>query len=554
MLAIIAMIVLALTEPAIPALLKPMLDGAFIEQDPTTIKLIPLLFVGLFIIRGLAAYVSGGALHWVANKVIMELRQAMFQRLLHMPTRYYDRHKAGSIVSRFSYDVMQIREASTNTITVLVRDTLSIIGLLAYMFYINWQLSLIAMISAPLIVAVVVIIRKRLRKMSRKFQGSMAEINHIVNEAISGHKLIKIYRGYERENHRFFDIINANRRYAMKFAMAAVASSPVVQLITVIFLAIIIYIATGQAVKGDLSVGAFVSFFGAMAMLLGPLKRLVGVNEFIQRGLAACETVFSVLDSPIEMTEQPAGSKRMQGAIEFKQLDFSYADNSEPALQSVSCSIQAGETVAFVGASGAGKSTLINLLAGFYPIGEGQIFIDGEDINAIELSDLRANIALVSQDTFLFNDSIRNNIAYGAMNTCTDAQLEQAVKDAYADEFINQLDAGLDTLIGAEGQQLSGGQRQRLSIARAFLKDAPILIFDEATSALDSVSEQYIQRALQRLRAQRTCIIIAHRLSTIENADRVFVLSRGRLVESGTHAQLLQKNGVYADLYRLQVS
>lgn len=550
--AIVAMIVLALTEPAIPALLKPMLDGAFIQQDPDTIIMIPLLFVGLFVIRGVAAYVSGGALHWVANKIIMELRYAMFQRLLHMPSRYYDQNKAGSIVSKFSYDVMQIREASTNALTVLVRDSLSIIGLLSYMFYINWRLSLIAMISAPLIVVVVMIIRRRLRKMSRMFQDSMADINHAINECINGQKLIKLYDGYEQERSRFYNIINSNRRYAMKFAMAAVASSPAVQLITVIFLAIIIYIATGQAVQGDLTVGAFVSFFGAMAMLLGPLKRLVGINEFIQRGLAACESVFAVLDAPVESIEDVSSVEKLSGAIRFDHLIFRYAEDQEPVLKDINIDIRAGETIALVGASGSGKTTLTNVLTGFYPVKKQQLYIDGKDISELSLATLRANIAMVSQDTFLFNDTVRNNIAYGLLSEKTDEMIERAAIDANAMEFILELDQGLDAVIGAEGKQLSGGQMQRLSIARALLKDAPILIFDEATSALDSVSEQKIQEAMNRVRQGRTCIIIAHRLSTIEHADRVLVLQNGELAESGTHQELMQQEGIYAQLYRVQ--
>lgn len=553
-LAIIAMIVLALTDPAIPALLKPMLDGAFIEQDADMILMIPLLFVGLFTVRGLAAYTSGGALHWVANRVIMQLRYEMFQRLLHMPCRYYDLHSAGSIVSRFSYDVMQIREASTNALTVLVRDSLAIIGLLAYMFYINWKLSLIAMISAPLIAVVVMIIRRRLRKMSRKFQESMADINHVIHECINGHKLIKIFNGYRQEQDRFYQIINTNRRYAMKFAMAAVASSPSVQLITVIFLAIIIYIATGQAIQGDLSVGAFVSFFGAMAMLLGPLKRLVGINEYIQRGLAASESVFAVLDAPVEPLQQPATDLRLRGEIRLRDLNFRYADDQPEVLKDITVTINPGETVALVGVSGSGKTTLTNLLTGFYPVDPGQVFIDNTDITRIPLATLRASISLVGQDTFLFNDTVRNNIAYGDLAGCDEDTIRQAAIDASAMEFIDELDNGLDTVIGVNGKQLSGGQMQRLSIARALLKDAPILIFDEATSALDSLSEQKIQSAMVKAREGRTCIIIAHRLSTIEHADRVLVLQAGRLVESGTHRQLLDRGGVYATLHRMQFS
>lgn len=558
--AIVGMIVLALTEPAVPALLQPMLDGAFIDQDPDTIKLVPVLFIALFIIKGIAAYASGGALHSVANKVVMDLRKEMFTRLLDCPNSFFDDRTSGSLVSKFTYDVTQIKEACTNAITVLVRDSLAVIGLLAWMFYMDWKLSLISLISGPFIIAIVIIIRRRLRKMSRLVQDSMGNIHHVLNESINGIKVIKLYDGYAREQKRFFEIINSNRRFTMKFAMAAVASSPSVQLITAIFLAIIIYVASMQAVSGVLTVGEFVSFVGAMAMLLGPLKRLVGLNEYIQRGLAASESVFSILDQTTEFDVLVEGKKkidepqRVRGELKISSLNFSYPDSDNTAVKDISFEVKAGETIALVGASGAGKTTLINVLSGFYAVQEGMFFIDGIDARCMSLQNLRGNIGLVSQDIILFNDTVLNNIAYGALSSRSDEEINKAAEAAYATAFINELPEKMETVIGERGLKLSGGQRQRIAIARALLKDAPILILDEATSSLDTVSEREIQKALDVARKGRTCLVIAHRLSTVENADRVLVMQSGSIVESGTHAELLKQDGAYAELYRLQFS
>ncbi len=553
LIAIFSMVLFALTEPAVPALLKPLLDGAFIEQDPETIKLMPFLFIGLFIIKGLAVYAGGVALHSVSNKVIMDLRKEMFERLLACPIRYFDETTAGSLVSKFTYDVIQIKDACTTALTVLVRDTLAVAGLLGWMFYMDWKLALIALVSGPFIVAVVIIIKKRLRKMSRRVQSSMGQINHVLHEAIAGMRLIKLYDGYKNEQQHFNKLINDNRTAVMKFSMAAVVSSPAVQVITATFLAIIIYIATQQALAGDLSVGEFMSFVGAMAMLLGPLKRLVAVNEYIQRGLAASESVFDMLDQDIEVdlsdVEKP---ERVKGKLTIKGLEFNYPGSDATSLSNISFEVQAGETIALVGASGAGKSTLISLLSGFYSVDKDMVFVDDVDVCSMPLATLRANVALVSQDVFLFNDTVRNNIAFGALDTCSDEAILSAADAAFATEFIINLPDKMDTIIGSGGTNLSGGQRQRLTIARALLKDAPILILDEATSALDTVSERQIQAALDVAREGRTCIVIAHRLSTVENADRVLVLDGGTIVESGTHAELLARDGAYAHMHNLQ--
>jgi ATP-binding cassette, subfamily B, bacterial MsbA len=549
---IISMIVLAATEPAVAALIKPMLDGAFIEKDPHTMVLVPLLFVGLFVVRGLASFTSGASLHWVANKVVMDLRAEMFRHLLAFPSHYYDHHTTGRLMSKFTFDVTQIRDAATNSVTVLVRDSLAIIGLVAWMFYINWQLTLIVLLGAPFIALTVFIVRKRLRRMGRKVQESMADIHHVLGECIEGHKVVKLYGGQAQEISRFNEVINNNRRFMMKYAMAAVATSPLIQLIAAIAIASIIFIATTQATAGALSVGAFISFFSAMVMILAPLKKLVGVNEHLQRGLAACESIFELLDEPAETGEGRRKPGRFRGEIEFQNVSFRYRSKDSSALRYINLHITPGETVALVGPSGSGKTTIANLIPEFYVVNNGRILIDGMDIRECTLESLRENIALVSQDVVLFHDSIRNNIAYGTLRGSSEEEIIEAARAAHALEFIDQMPGGLDTMIGEKGVWLSGGQRQRLAIARAILKDAPILIMDEATSSLDTASERLIQSALEKLKKNRTCLIIAHRLSTIENAGRILVIDHGEIVQAGTHRELLQEDGVYARLHKVQ--
>ncbi len=546
------MIILAATDPAIPALMQPLLNGAFIDKDPETIKLMPFLFVGLFAIRGIAAYVSNLSLNWVAYKVIMDLRQAMFDRMIDFPACFYDQQRSGSLMSRFTYDVTQIKEASTNAISTLVRDSLSVIGLLGWMFYVNWMLALICLLAAPVIAIIVTIIKRRIRKMSNKVQDTMGDLHDVLAESFDAQKVIKLYGGQAVEKQRFFNTINAHRRFAMKFVQASVATGPAIQMITAILLAIIIYIATQQAMSDSLNTGDFVSFFAAVAMIMGPLKRLASVNEHIQKGLAACESVFALLDTDIEAQ---SGNKELNNAkakIEFRDVSYSYVEAETNALQKISLSIVPGEVIALVGESGSGKTTLANLLPRFYQPKSGSIYYDDIDIKELSLLSLRRNIAYVSQDVVLFNDTIRNNIAYGELKDVTDDAVWTAAEAACATEFINELPEKMSTVIGEDGTRLSGGQRQRLAIARALLKNSPLLILDEATSSLDTRSERHIQSALENVKKGRTCLIIAHRLSTIENADRIIVLDKGQIVEQGNHEALLKLQNHYARLHQVQ--
>jgi subfamily B ATP-binding cassette protein MsbA len=551
---ILGMAVTAATEPLLPALLKPMLDGTFIHKDVTVIKLAPLIILVIFFVRGVASFVGTYAIGWVGNKVVMDLRDEMFHKLLTLPTHYYDDHATGNLISKLTSDVTQVTAAATNVVTVSIRDSIIIVGLLGWLFYLNWKLTLLSLVMFPIIAIILRIINARLRNASRDAQRAMGDITQVIGESVSAHKVVKLFGGQQYESDRFNDQANWVRRYIMKQAMAAAANVPIVQMIAALALSVIVYLATVQSRSDETTVGGFLSFIAAMLMLTAPIKRMTGVSEFLQRGLAASESVFGLLDTPGETDTGKVTIGRADGRIEFKHVSLSYQQDDRLALRDITLEIPAGQAVALVGASGSGKSTLANLVPRFYYPTSGSITLDGNNLADLTLASLRANIALVSQEVILFNDTVAANIAYGQMREVPEAEIIAAAQAAHAMEFIHEMPQGLNTLVGERGVKLSGGQRQRIAIARAILKNAPILILDEATSALDSESERHVQAALETLMQGRTSLVIAHRLSTIEKADRIIVLQKGEIAETGTHRELLEKNGVYAQLHRIQFS
>jgi ATP-binding cassette, subfamily B, bacterial MsbA len=551
-LGVLGMVCVAITEPALPALMKPLLDGTFVHKDETLMRWMPAIIIGLVVVRGVAEYTATYSINWVGTRLVMDLRESMFAKLLALPAAYYDDHATGNLISKLTYDVTQVTHAGTSVLTVIFKDTLSLLGLLAWLFWLNWKMTLLALVMAPLIVGVVRLISVRLRRNSRAVQQSMGDVTQVVEETIDGHKVVKLFGGQAYESGRFREQANRVRRFMMKQAAAAAASVPVVQLLAGIALATIVYLAAEQAGADEITVGGFVSFVTAMLMLTAPLKRITSVNEPLQRGLAAAESVFELIDQSSERDPGNIAIGRVRGEIRFENVSFKYPGAERFALENISLAIDPGETVAVVGQSGSGKTTLANLVPRFYRTGGGRILVDGHDLEMLTLASLRANIALVSQDVVLFNDTVAANIAYGAMREASAADVTAAAKAAHAMEFIVNMPQQLQTLVGENGVKLSGGQRQRIAIARALLKNAPILVLDEATSALDSESERHVQAALEVLMRDRTTIVIAHRLSTIERANRIVVLDQGRVAEIGSHRELLEAGGIYARLHRIQ--
>ncbi|AXM45025.1 lipid A export permease/ATP-binding protein MsbA [Dichelobacter nodosus] len=537
------------SELIIPSALQPMIDGGFAQGNMQIIYTTIAVLIAGFFVRGMANLSSAYTTTWIAQRVVYTLRVEMFAKLLRLPMPYFDHYSHGSILSRFSYDVTQLMSAVTDSLITLCRDTITIIALLAYLFYLDWQMTLIVMIAVPFVAFIIIYIAKQLRALARSLQEDMGGMNHIVDEVVRGREIIRMYDGFQHENQRFIRETHAIEVHALRSKKVAALISPILEMIIVLALSAVILLAaySAQNHPEQMTIGKFVAFLGAMAMLFQPTKRLGKVFEPIQRGLAAAQSIFEFLDLPNEES-LPAAEHSLEGkTIEFRNIRFAYGEQT--VLEDFNLCIAAGETVALVGASGSGKSTIAALLAGFYPLQHGAIYIDGINVETLSLAQRRRVMAYVTQETVLFSGSIAENIAY-ADSDAPRERIIAAATAAYADDFIRQLPENYDSDIGQQGGRLSGGQKQRIAIARALYKNAPILILDEATSALDQNSEAKVQQAIEALQHKRTALIIAHRLTTIRHADRIVVLHAGKIIESGHHDALLAQNGVYAHMWQ----
>ena len=552
MLAIVGMAVVASTEAGFAWIMKPMLDGTFVNKDPEVIHWLPFGLLGIFIVRGIGGFVSTYGMEHVGRNIIRDMRKQMFTSLMRLPTAFYDQISSAQLTSKLIYDVERVAQAATNAVTIVVRDTFTIIGLLGLLFYTSWKLAVVFLLLGPVITLLVVAVSKRFRRISQRIQSSMGNVTQLSQQITEGHRVVKIFGGENCEDRQFAKANEYNRRQNMKLAATRAISVPVSQFLGACGLAVILFVATSPEMLQALTVGTFMSFVAASMMLLAPMKRLTMVQSTVQQGIAAAQSVFLLLD---EESEKDTGSRtieKAQGKLEFRNVSFAYASSDHAVLSDINFTAQAGEVVAIVGRSGSGKSTLVSLLPRFYDVVEGEILLDDVPLKELKLENLREQISLVSQDIVLFNDTVVNNIAYGSLSEHSEEEIIAAAKAAHALEFIEAMPNGFQTMVGDKGVLLSGGQRQRIAIARALLKDSPIIILDEATSALDTESERYIQDALGALMKSRTTLVIAHRLSTVENADKILVMRDGRIVESGSHAELLAAGKDYASLYQMQ--
>lgn len=550
-LAFLGMILTAATEPMFPAVMRLLLDRGFAPKPSFQLWVVPVAVVGIFVLRGISTFMTGYMMTWISTRLLNELREQMFSRILHVPLGFYASTSVGRVINSMMFEAQQIIDMIRNVLTSLIRDTLTVIVLLGFLLWLNWRLTIVALVLIPLTAVVIRLTGKRVRKLTQHYLEINAELTQVIEETTRAQQVIKIFNGHAYEKTRFEERAAKLRRYSMRMATTLAATVPVTQVMAACAVAIVIVVALIQSGRGEATVGDFVSFITAMLMLLAPLKHLAEVNGPLQRGLAAAEAVFSLIDAAPERTSGKNLPGRVAGRLDFIDVGFSYPGQTQPALSNINLSVMPGETVAFVGISGGGKSTLVNLVPNFYPVSAGEIRLDGESIEQIALESLRLQMAMVSQHVVLFNDTVAANIAYG--DAAPDrTRIEAAAHAAHLADVIASLPQGLDTQVGDNGTRLSGGQRQRLAIARAIYKDAPILILDEATSALDTESERAVQAALDRLMQGRTTLVIAHRLSTIERANRIVVLVAGSIVEIGSHAELLARNGVYANLYHLQ--
>ncbi|WP_210441204.1 lipid A ABC transporter ATP-binding protein/permease MsbA [Vibrio crassostreae] len=552
--AVIALIINAVSDTYMISLLKPLLDEGFGNAESDFLRTLPLIIFAMMFVRGVSGFVSTYCLSWVSGNVVMEIRRKIFSHFMHMPVSFFDKEQTGALLSRITYDSEQVSAATSKALVSIVREGASIIGLLTLMFWNSWQLSLVLFAVAPLVAWAISIVSKRFRKISKNMQTSMGHVASSAEQMLKGHKVVLTYGGQDLEKHRFDKVSNQMRQQSMKLITAQAAANPIIQMIASVAIVVVLFLASVDSIKAELTPGTFTVVFSAMFGLLRPLKALTNVTSEFQRGMAASTTLFGLMDLDTEQNKGTLKPETVTGEVAVKDVTFTYDGAEKPALDKVSFNIPKGKTVALVGRSGSGKSTIANLFTRFYDVDSGSIELDGHDIRDYELRNLREHFALVSQNVHLFNDTVANNIAYAAEEQYSREQIEHAAKLAHASEFIEGMENGIDTVVGENGASLSGGQRQRIAIARALLRDAPVLILDEATSALDTESERAIQSALEELQKDKTVLVIAHRLSTIEQADEILVVDDGQIVERGAHAELIEHDGAYAQLHRIQFS
>lgn len=543
-------VLFAAANASVAWLMKPFIDRTFEAKEPQMILWVPMGLVLLFLVRGVGDFVQTYYMGHVGRRIIKRLRAELFERLLYLPISYFDRNASAIMLSRLIYNTEQVANVVTDSITTISRETLTILGYIAALFYYNWKLAIFVFVIGPVIAKLVTVVNKLFRRYSRRIQDSVVDVTRVAKEALDAPRVIKVFNAQSYERAQFEVANEYNRRSTMKLLRTRGLANPVVQFIAVLFASVVLYLSIRQLVAGEITAGVFFAFIAALLGMMQPLRNLTNISSALQQGIAAGQSLFEILDEPVEPATGTRRVTRARGEVEYRHVTFSYQTAHAAALKNVSLHIRAGETVALVGRSGSGKSSMVNLLPRFYDLSEGQILVDGSDIREYDLESLREQIALVSQDVVLFDDTIRNNIAFG--RHADPAAIERAAKAAHVLEFAEKLPGGLETMVGERGVLLSGGQKQRISIARALLKDAPILILDEATSALDTESERAIQAALEELMQNRTTLVIAHRLSTVEKAHRIVVLDAGAIVEAGTHHELLARNGTYAALHRMQ--